>query len=932
MTSQDAGPPSGAAGNDPTSPNAESTAAAMSSRRTDANRIPTNVGNQDASLASGSQNGDVGKYPENPTEAARGVKSGADLLRRLSLIDSSKPAPPSAEPRAGHPGLHLTGRIISAAFCIPYKLGIQPGEDWELKHRPGTSALFDSFSYLASSRTPWNHTLVGWTGEIERIHGKETAHPVSRKNPLPADTKPTPLNKASAPVPIDPTEKPAYAVQEGIRVTHEDRIRLENQLSNSKFGQVLPIWLLDDYESPDHTIYLKDQGRWRRYAERELYPVLHYKQHGPTDGWSERKWWADYVQLNKLFADRILETYTPGDVVWIHDYHLFLLPSILRQMVPNIYIGFYLHTPFPSSEFMRCLSKRKDLLTGVLGANMIGFQTFSYSRHFSSCCTRILGFDSNYAGIDAYGAHVAVDVFPIGIDVDMVRKHAYGEPRIGEIVKSIQKQYSGKKIIIGRDRLDTVRGVTQKLMAFEIFLERYLQWRDKVVLIQVTSPTSVEEEKEESEAKISSQMSHLVSTINGRYGSISFSPVQHYSHYLAPQEYFALLRAADVGLITSVRDGMNTTSLEYVVCQHEHHGPLILSEFSGTAGSLASAIHINPWDLGGVADAINNALTMTPHDREAQHSQLYKHVTTHTVTTWSDQYLKRLLTNLSSFDQSIATPALDKAKLLSQYRMSRRRLFMFDYDGTLTPIVKDPQAAIPSDRVLRTIKTLAADSKNAVWIISGRDQAFLDEWMGHISELGLSAEHGCFIRQPRSDDWENLTEKSDMGWQNEVMDIFQHYTERTQGSFIERKKVALTWHYRRVDPEYGAFQARECRKQLEETVVKNWPVEVLAGKANLEVRPTFINKGSIASRLVDEYKYGQGQDPDFVLCLGDDFTDEDMFRSLINSNLPRQQVFSVTVGASSKQTLANWHLLEPSDVIATITLLNSKTVPSELNR
>lgn len=304
------------------------------------------------------------------------------------------------------------------------------------------------------------------------------------------------------------------------------------------------------------------------------------------------------------------------------------------------------------------------------------------------------------------------------------------------------------------------------------------------------------------------------------------------------------------------------------------HGPLILSEFSGTAGTLSSAIHINPWDTTGVAEAINRALTMSPEEKKAQHVKLYKHVTTNTISTWSNHFVTRLLINLSSFDQSVATPALDRAKLLKQYRKARKRLFMFDYDGTLTPIVKDPQAAIPSDRVLRTLKTLAADPRNAVWIISGRDQAFLDEWMGHIPELGLSAEHGCFIRQPRSDDWENLAESSDMGWQKEVMEVFQHFTERTQGSFIERKRVALTWHYRRADPEYGAFQARECRKMLEETVAKRWEVEVMAGKANLEVRPTFVNKGFIAARLVQEYGTDPAQAPEFVLCLGDDFTDE----------------------------------------------------------
>jgi trehalose 6-phosphate synthase/phosphatase len=319
---------------------------------------------------------------------------------------------------------------------------------------------------------------------------------------------------------------------------------------------------------------------------------------------------------------------------------------------------------------------------------------------------------------------------------------------------------------------------------------------------------------------------------------------------------------------------MNTTALEYVLCQRDNFSPLIISEFSGTAGSLGNAIHINPWDLGGTADAINSALIMPDEEKRAKHRLLYQHVTTNTVQAWTDSYLKRLLTNLASHDQAIATPALDRVKMLAQYRNSTRRLFMFDYDGTLTPIVRDPQAAIPSDRVIRTLKSLASDPRNQVWIISGRDQAFLDEWMGHISELGLSAEHGSFMRMPNSTGWENLTATLDMSWQDEVLRIYDFYTARTPGSFVERKKIALTLHYRRADPEYGVYMARQCQKHLENTVVKQWDVEVMTGKANLEVRPRFVNKGEIAKRLVAEYGEGHGKAPDFVLCLGDDFTDE----------------------------------------------------------
>jgi trehalose 6-phosphate synthase/phosphatase len=524
---------------------------------------------------------------------------------------------------------------------------------------------------------------------------------------------------------------------------------------------------------------------------------------------------------------------------------------------------------------------------------MIGFQAYSYARHFSSCCTRILGFDSSSAGVDAYGAHVPVDVFPIGINAEETLEAAFNSPQVENKMQSLREQYHGRKIIVGRDRLDTVRGVAQKLQAFEIFLERNPDMRDKVVLIQVTSPTSIEDRDDKGD-KTANKISELVARINGTYGSLSFTPMHHYPQYLSQEEYFALLRIADLGLITSVRDGMNTTALEYVICQRDNHGPLIISEFSGTAGCLGDATHINPWDLGGTAEEIHRALNMSADEKKHTHDLLFNHVMTNTVKDWTDNYLKRLLTNLASYDQSIATPALDRAKLLQQYRNAKRRLFMFDYDGTLTPIVRDPNAAIPSDRVIRNLKTLASDPNNQVWIISGRDQAFLDEWMGHISELGLSAEHGSFMRPPNSNDWENLTETLDMSWQSEVMDVFHRYSERTQGSFIERKKIALTWHYRRADPEYGAYMARECHKELDRTVAKKYDVEVMTGKANLEVRPRFVNKGEIAKRLVNEYGEGEDNAPDFVYCLGDDFTDEGIVSVHSSPSLPAPANFALS--------------------------------------
>ncbi|KAK3346378.1 glycosyltransferase family 20-domain-containing protein [Lasiosphaeria hispida] len=860
-------------------------------------------------------------------QVAAGANESKEFLRRLSIAVMGGRRQSLSEFRKASPDLALSGNIISATFNIPHSLKYRKGADWELKPRRGQSVLFDAFSYLSSDEAPWNHTVVAWTGEIET-----PPDAISPPSTPPATTVHlSSLNVLSKPVPIDgENAPPTPPLVDGLWIPREDQLRLENQLSHDKKIKTVPVWLADDNEGHEDGIRLKDQARWRRYAEHELYTLLHYKQHEPTDGRAERIQWADYYRMNQKFANKILEHYKPGDIVIVHDYNLMLLPSMLRQQAPHMYISFYLHSPFPSSEFMRCLPRRKEILEGVLGSNLVGFQSYSYSRHFASCCTRVLGFPSDTTGVEAYGSRVEVGVFPIGIDAMKVASLAWTDS-VNEKYDALKKLYGGRKIIVGRDRLDSVRGVAQKLMAFERFLEMYPEWRETVVLVQVTSPTNIEE-KEDPENKIASRVNELVMKINGMYGSLSFSPVQHYPQYISQDEYFALLRAADIGLITSVRDGMNTTSLEYVICQRETAGPLILSEFSGTAGSLKDAIHINPWDLSGVAEAINRALTMSDAERKKMEKNLLSHVISKNVQYWIAGFLRRLVGVLGSRKNVIATPLLNRATMLQKYRDAQKRLFMFDYDGTLTPIVREPSAAVPSERVIVSLKALAADPRNAVWIISGRDQEFLNQHLGHISELGFSAEHGSFMKHPGSATWENLAETFDMGWQEEVLEVFQQFTDRVPGSFIERKRCALTWHYRLADPEQGIHMARECQKELESTVARRWDVEVMAGKANLEVRPTFINKGEIVKRLVNTYNAELkplGRKIEFSLCMGDDFTDEDMFRALNGLSAPTdgiaeieaENTFSVTVGASTKVTLARWHLLEPEDVVECVALL-----------
>lgn len=421
----------------------------------------------------------------------------------------------------------------------------------------------------------------------------------------------------------------------------------------------------------------------------------------------------------------------------------------------------------------------------MLGANQIGFQTYAYARHFISACTRALGHESTPKGIDAGGAQVNVGTFPIGIDVDRIELDRK-QPGVLSKIQTIRDMYAGKKIIVGRDKLDLVKGVLQKLQAFEKFLLEYPEWRNNVVLIQVTSPALSESQK------LERKISDLVAHINGTYGSLNFTPVHHFHQTIDRDEYFALLSVADMALITSVRDGMNTTSLEYIVCQQEGHGPLILSEFTGTAGSLSAAMLVNPWDSLGVAKALNEALLMSDEHKTMRHAQLYDHVKSHTAQFWAQSFVTELLANIATPDQSDVTAFLDSELMTAKYMEAEKRLLLFDYDGTLTPIVKTPSAAIPTKKMLTYLNAIAEDRNNIVWVISGRDQNVLEEWLGGIKRLGLSAEHGCFMRPPESDKWINLTEEFDMSWKNDVIEIFSYYTERTQGEYEKSPGLMLT--------------------------------------------------------------------------------------------------------------------------------------------
>lgn len=307
-------------------------------------------------------------------------------------------------------------------------------------------------------------------------------------------------------------------------------------------------------------------------------------------------------------------------------------------------------------------------------------------------------------------------------------------------------------------------------------------------------------------------------------------------------------------------------SMEFIVCQEKtNKSPLVLSEFMGTSSSFTAALEINPHDLLGVADAINTGLSMGDEEKATRHASMVKSIVGHTSHTWAATLVKLLLENVGNEHTAHQTAVLDQNDMGNHYHAAKKRLLLFDYDGTLTPIVKVPSQAIPTARTRAAITALAADPQNVVYLISGRDGDFLEEHWGMVPRLGLSAEHGCFVKTPEEGEWGNMTEALDMSWMSEVEDIFRYYTERTTGSMIELKKASITWHYRNADPDFGEFQCKQALDLLESSLAPRRPIEVLVGKKNLEVRPLAINKGEIVRRLIYE-----NPDAEFVMCAGDD--------------------------------------------------------------
>lgn len=635
-------------------------------------------------------------------------------------------------------------------------------------------------------------------------------------------------------------------------------------------------------------LQLSEQEYHRYYegfSNGVLWPLCHYQ----IDKVSiDSKDFDAYQQVNERLAGLVAGAYQPGDTIWVHDYHLMLLPAMLRQRIPDARIGFFLHIPWPSSEFFRILPWREAILRGLLGADLVGFHTHSYMRHFASAVLRLLGLEARLDGVDFQGRRVRLGAFPMGIDA----KDFAGLGDSSEVLQSaeqIRNDPHPRRLFVAIDRLDYSKGIPRRLLAFERLLEQNPDLQDKVRLIQVAVPSR---DNIGSYQKLRRHVEELLGRINSRFATPTSVPIHSMYRSLDRQEIVALYRAADVMTVTPLRDGLNLVAKEFCASRTDEDGVLVLSEFAGAAAELGEALRVNPYDLDQMAAVFKQALDMGPEERHRRMKALRQRVIEADVHEWCRSFLHALEQAGSAAQSSRPTLLVGKAldKLIRElHNASQIKLFL-DYDGTLVPFAASPDLAAPDRELYEILERLGRSSRINLYLMSGRVREDLERWFGEMP-IGLCAEHGYWIRE-RGHDWKTLIDL-DISWREQVVKIMRDFTERTPGSFIESKTAAVAWHYRNCDLDFGLFQAYELRVHLTETMA-NMPVQVLTGEKVVEARHQGINKGAAAHRLIGERFTGK------VVALGDDRTDEDMFAAVLPSG------YAIQVGY--KTTLASYRL------------------------
>ena len=660
-------------------------------------------------------------------------------------------------------------------------------------------------------------------------------------------------------------------------------------------------------------------GHYSHFCKTILWPIFHYQipDNPKSKAYLDHSW-VYYVKINELFADKIVKNWKKGDIIWIHDYHLLLVPGLVRKKLLDAQIGFYLHVAFPSSEVFRCLAVRKELLEGMLGANLIGFQTTEYCHHFLQTCSRLLSVEALENGVQLEERFVDVAKFPIGIDPDIMESRR-SEPEVLTWLEKLQDKYAGKHLIVARDKLDNIRGVRNKLLAYELFLNQYPEFRKNVVLIQVATSTTEQQELEATVADI-------VTRITTQYSTLTHQPLVYLKQDLGYAQYLAMLTAADALMLTSLRDGMNLTSHEFVVCQDgryqtkkhgiKKHGPLILSEFAGSAAVFAGHdLSVNPWDYRQCAEAIRQALTMSSEDKEKRWSALKEIVTQQTAEHWLTSFLESLgkAWEQHSRQHTISIPRLSVNELTVKYKNAKKRMFILDYEGTLA--AHGSPLSIPyvsPQRIINALNSLVDVRGNTVYVMSGQKPEELDNLFRRVPGLGLIAENGCFIKEAGSETWYRAADiEKMMAWKESILKILQYYQERVDGSSIEERHCSILFHCMNAkEPQPAARISGECANHINDAC-QNLRVHAVPYDGGVLIESTEWNKATAATRIFERWTPNNQAEKadvlDFLLVAGDAREDEVIYRwaNDLGKNKVVRDVTTVSVSTRNTEAMAS---------------------------
>ncbi|MEN5197008.1 bifunctional alpha,alpha-trehalose-phosphate synthase (UDP-forming)/trehalose-phosphatase [Sphingobacterium faecium] len=628
------------------------------------------------------------------------------------------------------------------------------------------------------------------------------------------------------------------------------------------------------------------------YSNEVLWPICHYQ---PSYIHFDQEFWSTYVAVNKKFCDAALSIQDAPDFIWVQDYQLMLLPQLLRQENHELNISYFHHIPFPSEELFMNLPQRKELIEGLLGADLVGFHTFADSQNFLNACKKVLHVPCGHNQLKYRDRHIFVESFPMGIDYEKF-VHTSSLPEVNAIATQFRNHFPNQKIIISVDRLDYSKGILERLRAFLTFLEKYPEWHSKVILYMLIVPSR---DKVSQYKKLKDEINRKVSEINSIYGNLSWTPVLYFYKSLPFEELIGLYIASDICMITSTRDGMNLVSKEYIACKTNSDGVLILSEFAGASKELVDALIINPYNQAETADSIYHAIRMPPEEIRERTEANRQIIQKFNVHHWVRLFLDRMAETKAIQRDEWARRISDKVfnSIAERYKQSHNRLFFLDYDGTLVKFQNHAQKASPTVLLYNLLDSIIADPLNTLVIISGRSQESLSTWFDGRSYY-LVAEHGIWSNFPNF----NRAYKKGLAlhWMPEVKKLMEKLADQTPGSYIEAKPYSLAWHYRKVEQGLGELKAAEL-KEILNPMLNDYGLQLLDGNAVIEVKNTEVNKGKAALEIAGHIK------ADFLLAIGDDVTDEDLFKYL-----PRSTI-SIKVG--SNKSAAKYYLNQQEDVL-----------------